>query len=136
LEAYALIDRLQAKIVELERRLSSSSGNGSKPPSSDGLKKPARSQSLREKRMRPSGGQKGRKGETLRQWKRPDHVVERQVFDLPPPRLDVTAHRAEIKTSVGIVEASSGRHFQPTSRRRHRMVLACALTPCACNTAN
>jgi transposase len=37
-----LIARLQARVAELERRLGKDSSNSSKPPSSDGLGKPAR----------------------------------------------------------------------------------------------
>ena len=40
---------LKARIAELERRLGLNSSNSSKPPSSDGLKKPARVSSLRER---------------------------------------------------------------------------------------
>ena len=94
------------------------SSNSGKPPSSDGLKKPARVRSLREPSDKPPGGQKGHKGETLRQVAEPDSIVDhfppsctacgaavtpamsighsaRQVFDLPEPRpLAVTEHRA------------------------------------------
>ncbi len=38
----ALIAELQVRIGELERRLGLNSSNSGKPPSSDGLKKPAR----------------------------------------------------------------------------------------------
>jgi transposase len=111
---------LKARIGELERRLGLNSSNSGKPPSSDGLKKPARVRSLREKSEKKPGGQKGHKGETLRQSAEPD-VVEnhfpaacaecgaaltpdtsaghaaRQVFDLPEPKpLIVTEHRAHI----------------------------------------
>src|SRR5579883_879929 len=109
---------LKARVAELERRLGLDSSNSGKPPSSDGLKKPPRTQSLREPSGKKPGGQKGHKGETLRQVAEPDRVVNhfpsscaacgatvtpdmsaghsaRQVFDLPEPRpLAVTEHRA------------------------------------------
>jgi transposase len=108
---------LKARIAELERRLGLNSSNSGKPPSSDGLKKPARVSSLRERSGQKPGGQKGHKGETLRQVAAPDEVVNhyppacsmcgvgldpetsvghsaRQVFDLPQPQpLVVTEHR-------------------------------------------
>lgn len=114
----AEIAALKARIAELERQLGLNSSNSGKPPSSDGLKKPARVMSLREPSDRKRGGQKGHKGETLRQVTDPNEVVDhyppacgmcsvgldpetsvghstRQVFDLPEPRpLVVTEHRA------------------------------------------
>ncbi len=108
---------LKARIAELERRLGLNSSNSGKPPSSDGLKKPARVSSLRERSGQKPGGQKGHKGETLRQVAAPDEAVNhyppacsmcgvgldpetsvghsaRQVFDLPQPQpLVVTEHR-------------------------------------------
>lgn len=109
---------LRAQIAELERRLGLNSSNSGKPPSSDGLRKPPRVSSLRERRDRRSGGQKGHPGETLRRSETPDVVIDhyppscaacgaplseamvtdfvaRQVFDLPEPQpLVVTEHRA------------------------------------------
>ena len=109
---------LRARLAELERRLGLNSTNSGKPPSSDGLKKPSRVRSLREPSDKPPGGQRGHKGETLRQVAKPDSIVDhfpssctacgaavtpamssghgaRQVFDLPDPRpLIVTEHRA------------------------------------------
>ena len=109
---------LKARLAELERRLELNSSNSGKPPSSDGLKKPARVKSLRERSGKKPGGQKGHKGETLRQVTDPNEVVDhyppacskcgagldretsvghiaRQVFDLPEPQpLVVTEHRA------------------------------------------
>ena len=111
-------ESLKARIAELERQLGLNSSNSGKPPSSDGLKKPARVTSLRERSAKKPGGQKGHKGETLRQVADPDDVVDhypsacsgcgagldpdtsvghsaRQVFDLPEPEpLIVTEHRA------------------------------------------
>src|SRR5271154_7489312 len=75
-ELIALVAALRAHIAELERRIGLNSSNSGKPPSSDGLKKPARGSSLREPSDKPSGGQKGHKGETLRQGAEPDRVVD------------------------------------------------------------
>ena len=109
---------MQARIEELERRLGLNSSNSGKPPSSDGLKKPVRVSSLRERSGKKPGGQKGHPGETLSRVETPDAVIEhypsacagcgaplteamaighaaRQVFDLPEPRpLIVTEHRS------------------------------------------
>ncbi len=114
----AEIATLKAQIAELERRLGLNSSNSGKPPSSDGLNKPLRVKSLREPSGKKTGGQKGHKGETLRQVAEPDTIVDhfppacatcglaltpdmatshsaRQVFDLPTPApLVVTEHRA------------------------------------------
>ena len=114
----ALLLAQERRIAELERRLGLNSSNSGKPPSSDGLKKPARVSSLRESSGKKTGGQKGHPGETLRQSETPDVTIDhypqtcarcgelltaamatdcvtRQVFDLPEPRpLIVTEHRA------------------------------------------
>ncbi len=62
----AFIAALRARIVELERRLGLNGSNSGRPPSSDGLKKPARVSSLREVSGKKTGGQKkpwgGRRG--------------------------------------------------------------------------
>ncbi len=104
--------------ADLRRQLAKNSNNSSKPPSSDGLKKPA-PRSLRGKSGKKSGGQVGHRGKTLRQMPTPDFVERheaarcgacqgaltaemvkgmerRQVFDLPAPRLEVTEHQAAI----------------------------------------
>lgn len=109
-----------ARIAALEKRLDKNSSNSSKPPSSDGLSKLPRTTSLRENGKNKSGGQPGHKGETLKQTETPDiikkHVlttcpdchhslprssllglVKRQVFDIPPPKIEITEHQAEVK---------------------------------------
>lgn len=119
-ELEKVVQQQAARIAELEKRLNKNSSNSSKPPSSDGLGKPPRTTSLRENGKRNSGGQKGHKGETLKQIESPDIVkrhaaltcpdcrcslisspvigiVKRQVFDIPPPKIEVTEHQAEIK---------------------------------------
>jgi len=107
------------EIQQLRDQLAKNSRNSGKPPSSDGLRKP-RTQNLRKKTGRRSGGQKGHKGQTLELVEQPDHiqtyqavqcpecatdlrsvesceVERRQVFDVPPVRVEVTEHQAEIK---------------------------------------
>ena len=111
---------LSARVSELEERLAANSKNSHKPPSSDGYTKPD-PKSLREKTGRPSGGQAGHPGHTLAKVSLPDIIVThrltrcpcgcgtslrhcpvvrhdtRQVFDLPPQKLVVTEHQAEVK---------------------------------------
>jgi transposase len=113
----AELEQARTRIVELEARLAANSGNSSKPPSSDGLAKPApKTRSLRKKTRREPGGQPGHEGTTLRQVDRPDHEVphepgpcggcgrslvgrpvtaieRRQCFDLPPVKIEVTEHQ-------------------------------------------
>src|ERR1700693_4251753 len=63
---------LMGRLAELERRLGLTSSNSGKPPSSDGLKKPPRVSSLRERSGKKTGGQKGHPGKTLRRVEKPD----------------------------------------------------------------
>ena len=118
----ATVQRLEARIQDLEGQLAKNSRNSGKPPSSDGLTKPS-PQNLRPKTDRLPGGQPGHVGRTLQPVTKPDRVVthrlehcpcgrcrgvslrgqpvqrweRRQVFDLPPLRLEVTEHQAETK---------------------------------------
>jgi len=55
------IGQLAARIQVLEDRISKNSGNSGKPPSSDGLNKPA-PKSTRKRHGRKSGGQAGHAG--------------------------------------------------------------------------
>ncbi|MBU2768657.1 IS66 family transposase, partial [Acidithiobacillus ferrivorans] len=124
----AEIAELKSRITALEVRLAKDSHNSSKPPSSDGLRKPA-PKSLRQAGQHPKGGQKGHKGSSLERVSEPDHVVihplpatcdacgypldaahvseARQVFDIPPQQVEVTEHRVvEARCTCGKVHRS------------------------------
>nr|WP_286672396.1 IS66 family transposase [Cohnella hashimotonis] len=108
--------KLERRVHELERQLGQNSQNSSKPPSSDGFRKPKNSRVAGGKK----GAPKGHDGHTLRFAECPDEIIvytlevcsccqtalqsvpalaheARQVFDLPAPRVVVTEHRSEHK---------------------------------------
>ena len=76
-----IVAALTIKVEELEAKSKKNSKNSSKPPSSDGMKKPKATQSLREKSGRSPGGQKGHPGASLKLKDQPDEVVVLQVKD-------------------------------------------------------
>jgi len=118
----ALVEQLRAenaklveRVTELEARLAQNSSNSSRPPSSDGLAKPA-PKSRRGRSGRKPGGQPGHPGRTLEQVEAPDEVrrhepaacggcgaalagaaqtglVRRQVFDIPATPVRVVEHQ-------------------------------------------
>lgn len=115
------LEKQAAALKELQARLSKNSQNSGKPPSSDGYNKLKRTESLRKPDQKPNGGQPGHEGHTLKPSDKPDHTdvheadqceychaslkdveptayEERQVYDIPEIRIEVTAHRAGIKT--------------------------------------
>ena len=110
---------LRARVDKLEAQLQKNSRNSSKPPSSDGLEKPApKKRSLREVSGRNPGKQRGAFGNTLQRHEHPDETIShipsqcqgcgagledaetvgiltRQVIDIvPPPPAVVTDHIA------------------------------------------
>jgi transposase len=112
------LQQLQIRVQELEARLAKNSSNSGKPPSSNGLKRPPKSE--RTSSGKKPGGQEGRIGKNLAQVENPDYIeihtlmtcqgcgsnlgnvggviVEaRQVFDIPKPIVEVTEHRAKEK---------------------------------------
>ena len=109
------VEQLTAQVAELAARVKKNSKNSSKPPSSDGLGKPA-PQSLRKKTGRGPGRPKGQPGVTMELTDHPDHVIRhepgccsgcgagldgarqtgmerRQVTEIPPVKAKVTEHQ-------------------------------------------
>ena len=129
-ELVAINIALEARVKELEAQLAKNSRNSSKPPGSDGLKKP-KPKSQREKSGKKPVGQEGRQGKTLEQVANPNHIIihspiacqgcggtlvevegtcvdKRQVFDIPEPKIEVTEHCIEAKTCPCCGEKSQG----------------------------
>jgi transposase len=120
----SIIRGFEARMQVLEDRQDKDSHNSSKPPSSDGLKKPGKGRK-RHSSNKKVGGQAGHVGTRLEPVEKPDHFevhtvkrcqhcersleglaakrfVKRQVFDLPAEiKLEVTEHQAEVKTCPG-----------------------------------
>jgi transposase len=118
------VETQAAALKDLQARLGKTSANSSKPPASDGYAKPKRTTSLRKPGQKPRGGQPGHEGDPLKRVATPDQTAvhpvvacdycgadlrdvavtrqdERQVFDIPAMRIEVTAHQVEIKTCPG-----------------------------------
>jgi transposase len=113
---------LQVEVRRLRDAAAQSSRNSSRPPSTDRPEQP-QPKSLRQKSGRKPGGQPGHLGRTLGFSDHPQHTQihplqececgedlsqepaldfeRRQVFDLPPLKLECTEHRAEIKDCPG-----------------------------------
>lgn len=114
------IERLRARLKELEGQLKKDSRTSDKAPSSDGPKTPKRTRSQRKPSERKVGGQPGHEYHGLSAVAEPDEVVvwlpdhcqhcqydlsrqgaldyiARQVFDLPRLGFEVTEHRSACK---------------------------------------
>ena len=98
---------LQEANKELRERLNKNSGNSSKPPSTDGFKKPVnKNRSLRKKSGKKPGGQIGHTGSNLSVLSEPNHVEEHCHSDCKKCPHYAECHKtAVIKESRYVVDA-------------------------------
>jgi transposase len=117
-QALETIAQLTQRVQDLEARLAKDSHNSHLPPSSDRFSRQPKS--LRKKSEKPSGGQAGHPGHHLTQVAAPDltvvqevsicepcqqdlraqpvdHLIRRQVVDLPIPKVVITEYQLECK---------------------------------------
>lgn len=120
LDQWEEIQRLRARVKELEGQVKKDSRTSSKAPSTDQEKKPTRTRSQRQSSGLKVGGQPGHEYHGLELVEVADHVHSyfpaqcegcgcdlsaqpalaydrRQVFDLPPLQVEVTEHRSVCK---------------------------------------
>ena len=135
-----LVAKQSETIQALQDKEAKDSQNSSKPPSSDGLKKKPRTQSLRQKSGRKVGGQPGHEGSTLQMVEEPNHIIEhkvhscphcqtelstieatdygrRQVFDIPAVQIEITEHRAEVKACPNCQKEVKASYPETVSQR-------------------
>ena len=97
------IKDLQATIKELQRQLGLNSQNSSKPPSTDGFKKP-RTKSLRQSSGKKVGGQKAHKGSCQKIPHEPDEVKQHY-----PDKCLTCPHLSECKSSGSVFQCGQSR---------------------------
>ena len=125
------LGKVQAQVADLAARVKASSENSSKPPSQDGLGKPA-PRSLRGKTGRKPGRPEGQPGATMELTDHPDHVIRheprccagcgtglagaaetgaerRQVTEIPPVKAEVTEHQLIERQCSGCGTRTRGR---------------------------
>lgn len=118
-ELCSRLTKLEERVAYLESTIAKDSHNSHNPPSSDRFKTP-KPKSRRQPSGLPPGGQKGHDGHTLAMSDHPDRIEwhradrcdhcnrllkdakshnyeKRQEFDIPPIKIEVVEHRAEIK---------------------------------------
>ena len=138
-ELEEVVLKQSAALQALQDQIAKNSSNSSKPPSSDGLQK-LRTKSLRKSEGRKPGGQAGHEGQTLMMVEEPDHIElhcvdacphcqsdlsdveanehgQRQVFDIPAVRIEVTEHQVEVKICPHCQQAAEA-HYPAAVKQR------------------
>ena len=100
------IEELDATIMKLREQLNKNSGNSSKPPSSDGLKKKAATKNLRGKSGKKPGRQSGHTGKYLSIVSVPDEVIRHYHPDCACcPHRDKCMEKACTKETRHVIDA-------------------------------
>jgi transposase len=129
MKVFDWLEKLEARLNELEKKTVKNSRNSSKPPSSDGLRKGAAEP--RQRGERSNGGQKGHAGTTRLLIDKPDMIEElyplgqcvcgaelaaqtavvkerRQQIDIPEPKTVVTEYRLmQVRCHCGLLHSSA-----------------------------
>jgi hypothetical protein len=137
-ELIAKIESLTEEIRKLRAQIDKNSSNSSKPPSSDGFKKPPKSiPNGREKTDRRSGGQKGHKGNIPILFEDPDEIVDLRPavcecggkidYANNPKRKQVieitlNTHVREYSDENGVCTVCGKRHFPDFPKEAHNPV--------------
>lgn len=121
------IKSLQDTIRELRRQIDQDSHNSSKPPSSDGFKKP-RTKSLRTPSGKKQGGQKGHKGSHMTIPHAPDHFKQHY-----PEKCQTCKHLTECISKGNIMTCGEKRYVvdavMTTTVTEHQAI---EVTACPC----
>jgi transposase len=119
MKLFDLLEGLEKRLAEVERKVEKTSRNSSRPPSSDGLKRQAAQP--RQPGAKPNGGQPGHVGVTRAWTEKPDAVEElrplstcdcglpladqpgvigerRQQIEIPEPKAQVIEYRQMVVT--------------------------------------
>jgi len=103
---------LTQRVSQLEEPINKNSRNSNKPPSSDGIKKPEKTKSLRKRSSKKRGGQKGHKGHYLEKAEKPDTLLRSLLHHV----LEAAQILSQMYLSAVMIVANYLNFLSPNSR--------------------